>query len=550
MTTKILFVDDNVVNLKIYEHLAKRIPGCHAVAYTESSQALTWLQSNDVDLAVVDYLMPAINGMEFIRMMRGIAGKELVPVLMVTADHTKELRYAALESGADDFLTKPLDFTEFSIRTKHMLALTSARKRLHERAAEVQESEQRYRFLAQSMPQIVWTASADGNVNYYNQRWYDYAGMTYEETKGWGWEQVLHPEDLQNSIDRWTHCFNTGTDYQIEYRFRRASDGVYRWHLGRASPQRDEAGNILQWVGTCTDIDDNKRAEEGLLHVQAELETRVERRTAQLRQMNGTLQAEIAEKKLAEVRLEHHAHALMEKNKQIQRLFHTVSHELKTPLTSALEFVCLVRDELAGPISSTQREYLTIAKDGCDQLRMCIDDLLDASALDTGKLTVRRTLMAPGDAISRIVASLTPLAAAKQIEVRATVESGLPLVSMDEKRIRQVLTNFFNNALKFTPVNGKISVSVTLQGQGLTASVRVAVRDSGRGLTAEHASHVFERLYQVKRDSETPQEGLGLGLYICKGIIDMHDGIILVQSSPGQGSTFSFSLPVAKPLGA
>ncbi|MDQ3546342.1 MAG: PAS domain S-box protein, partial [Verrucomicrobiota bacterium] len=167
--------------------------------------------------------------------------------------------------------------------------VTAADERARSEMAE-RETMERYRFLADSMPQMVWTAKPDGNVDYYNQRWCDYTGLNFEQTKGWGWKAVLHPDDLQNRIDRWTEAVRTGHEYEGEFRFKRASDGAYRWHLGRAVPLRDAKGEILQWFGTCTDIEDQKRAEEELRQAHAGLEQRVERRTAQLAQANGSLQ--------------------------------------------------------------------------------------------------------------------------------------------------------------------------------------------------------------------------------------------------------------------
>lgn len=140
------------------------------------------------------------------------------------------------------------------------------------------ESEHRLRFLADAMPQIVWTARPDGFLDYYNQRWYAYTGLTFEQTQGWGWEPVLHPDDVAPCIERWTHAFTTGEMYQTEYRFKRAADGAYRWHLGRALPQRDPAANqIVRWVGTCTDIDDQKRATEAARASEAALRESEER---------------------------------------------------------------------------------------------------------------------------------------------------------------------------------------------------------------------------------------------------------------------------------
>ena len=166
-----------------------------------------------------------------------------------------------------------------------------AEEELLERTRKLQESEQRYRFLADTMPQIIWTSKPDGNLDYYNQRWYDYTGMTFEQTKDWGWQPALHPDDLENCIERWTKSLTTGCDYQVEYRFKRAADGAYRWHLGRAFPMRNEKGEIVQWVGTCTDIDDYKRAQEALREAHANLEKRVIERTTELAAAKGRLQA-------------------------------------------------------------------------------------------------------------------------------------------------------------------------------------------------------------------------------------------------------------------
>jgi PAS domain S-box-containing protein len=119
----------------------------------------------------------------------------------------------------------------------------------------------------EALPQIAWTASVDGLVDYYNKRWVDYTGMSVEETRGWGWRPVLHPDDLNLCIERWQHAYTTGTPYEVEYRFRRASDGAFRWHLGLASPIRNATGAVVKWLGTCTDIHEQKEAAAALQRV-------------------------------------------------------------------------------------------------------------------------------------------------------------------------------------------------------------------------------------------------------------------------------------------
>jgi PAS domain S-box-containing protein len=154
-----------------------------------------------------------------------------------------------------------------------------------------QAREEQLKILADAIPQIVWTANPDGALDYYNQKWFDYTGLTLEETKGWGWEPVIHPDDLRNCLDKWNEAVRTGNDYQVEYRFMRASDGEYRWHLGRAQPMRDSGGAIVKWFGTCTDIHDQLRAQDVLRVAQKQLEQRVALRTVEL---NASRQAAVS----------------------------------------------------------------------------------------------------------------------------------------------------------------------------------------------------------------------------------------------------------------
>jgi len=155
-------------------------------------------------------------------------------------------------------------------------------------AAALRESAERYSFLADSIPLIIWTARPDGGLDHYNKAWLDYTGCTLEETKDWGWGPVLHPDDLPLAVERWTHAFTNGGDFELEVRLKRGCDGTYRWHLSRAHPMRDEQGVIVQWFGTCTDIDDQKRS-------RSELESRVADRTFELATTNEALQRQQSE---------------------------------------------------------------------------------------------------------------------------------------------------------------------------------------------------------------------------------------------------------------
>jgi signal transduction histidine kinase len=231
---------------------------------------------------------------------------------------------------------------------------------------------------------------------------------------------------------------------------------------------------------------------------------------------------------------------LVRKNEEIRTFYHMLSHELKTPLTAAREFVSILLDGLAGPLTDTQRDYLGIAKDSCDQMTMGLNDLLDVARLDTGKLHNDPSPCDIGVVVQRAVASLTPMAQEAGIDLQHRLPLDLPELRFDARRVMQVLTNLITNALKFTPAGGQVIVEAADEPGG---SILVSVRDTGRGIAPEQCLHIFERLYQARTHDDVFEGGLGLGLYICQEVIKLHKGKIWVESIPGQGSTFFFTLP-------
>ena len=236
---------------------------------------------------------------------------------------------------------------------------------------------------------------------------------------------------------------------------------------------------------------------------------------------------------------------LRRRNEEIQNFYHTLSHELKTPLTSAKEFISIVMDGLAGPLNETQLEYLGIAKEGCDQLCVCMNDLLDATRLDTGKLRLEFKPATLEALIQRAVTAFGPAAARKQVALRTELRPGLPEVPLDEHRIAQVLSNLLSNALKYTSAGGEIVIKAALDSS-TSDLLQVTVCDTGCGIPKEDQERVFERLYQVKAGDAATGQGVGLGLYLCRELVQLHGGRIWVESAPGKGSMFCFVLPTTR----
>ena len=243
------------------------------------------------------------------------------------------------------------------------------------------------------------------------------------------------------------------------------------------------------------------------------------------------------------VGLEQNKNELERRNSEINTFYHTLAHELKTPLTAAREFVSIVMDQIAGPVNGDQQEYLGTAKACCDQIKTYIDDLLDMTRLETGKLALEQKRGSIDKVVSLIVAETSSVAKENQLSLCQEITPGLPAVLIDERRIIQVLTNLISNAIKFTPEGGKIVVSARPAAK--SNFISIAVADSGVGIDARHCERIFDRLYQVNKDDAKVKGGLGIGLSLCREIVRLHGGTITVESEPGHGTRFTFTVPVA-----
>ena len=243
-------------------------------------------------------------------------------------------------------------------------------------------------------------------------------------------------------------------------------------------------------------------------------------------------------------RLERANEDLRVKNHEIQSFYHTLSHELKTPLTAAREFVSILLDGLAGSLTATQTEYLGYVKEGCDQMTVCLNDILDITRVETGRFSVRPTAQPLLPLVTRAVAGFSSRARAAGIQLDSSIDPDLPDVLIDPHRITQVVSNLIDNALKFTAGGGRVAIEVRKPSESADR-IEVSVSDTGKGIREDHLPHIFERLYQVRDGSEQSRMGLGLGLFICREIVRLHGGELSVTSRLGMGSTFTFTLPVA-----
>jgi signal transduction histidine kinase len=220
-----------------------------------------------------------------------------------------------------------------------------------------------------------------------------------------------------------------------------------------------------------------------------------------------------------------------------------VSHELRSPLAVIHQFVTILLDRLGGDLSPEQNEYLEIILRNVNQLRKMIEDLLEVTRAETGKLALHPQLTPLDELIAETLGTLRIAAAGKRITLSEAVPDDLPLAYADPNRFRQVLMNLIDNAIKFTPQGGSITVHAELFPED-PHFIQVAVADTGCGIGEEDSQKIFDSMYQVKDSASLSRKGLGLGLFICKELVSRHGGRIWVKSEKGKGSTFCFTLPI------
>jgi PAS domain S-box-containing protein len=410
-----------------------------------------------------------------------------------------------------------------------ILVWISARS-LNRRTAQLIESAHRYRFLADAMPQIVWTAKPDGKVEYNNQRWFDYTGMSIEQAEKSGWEKILHPDDYRNVIERWQEALTTASNYEVEYRFKRASDGVYRWHIGRAFPLRNQDGEIVQWVGTSTDIDDQKRANH-------ELEKRVAERSLELAGAREKLQAVLDEATQEAMTRQQELTSKAQAAERAQSDFLAMmSHEIRTPMNGVIGITGLLLD--AG-LNGEQRNLTETIRTSGEALLTIINDILDFSKMEAGQFSFEELDFDLREVVEDAIEMLASQAQARGIELVGGVEPKVPTkVRGDRGRVRQVLTNLICNAIKFTE-SGEVTIRVTAEGQTETeVHARFEIKDTGAGIPPETQARLFQPFIQADSSTSRQFGGTGLGLAICKRLAESMNGSIGVQSTLGKGSTF------------
>lgn len=351
-------------------------------------------------------------------------------------------------------------------------------------------AEEEVRFLADAIPQQVWTATGDGLIDFVNQRMTEYTGTPREELLGHRWQNALHPDDLSQTLIAWSNALETGDTYEMQFRLRR-SDGTYRWQLARAVPRRDATGAITRWYGTSTDIDEARRARDELAR-RAEFE---------------------------------------------QQVIGIVSHDLKNPLAAIdLSAALLMR---RGGLDERQSQIASRIVSLSQRATRLVRDFLDFSqARSTGSIPIERKPTNLEELTRSVVDEVRLANPGRQAIVE---HRGEATGSWDGNRLAQVIGNLVANAFQHSPAGAVVRVTSSIDGN----EACVTVHNDGPPISLADRERLFEPFKRGEHAAATPARSVGLGLFIARAIVEAHRGRIEVESAAGAGTSFTVRLPRA-----
>ena len=361
------------------------------------------------------------------------------------------------------------------------------------------ESEERLRMATSAVSDVVWTNSADGQMQGEQVSWGEFTGQSRAEYEGRGWAKAVHPDDVQQTIDAWNSAVAGNRAFSCEHRVCRY-DGQWRLCSVRALPVKNPDGTIREWVGVHADITERKRDEEKLRQLAAELS---------------------------------------EADHRKNEFLATLAHELRNPLAPIRNGLQLMK--LAGGQHEAIDQARAMMERQLTHMVRLVDDLMDASRISQGKLELRKQPISLTAVLNSAIEASSAMVESRKHQLIVDLPAHTLMVDADLTRLAQVFQNLLNNAAKYSEPGGQIHVTVKSHG----GEARVTIKDSGVGIATAQLPRIFEMFTQVDRSLEMSQGGLGIGLSLVQRLVNMHGGTVEATSAGlGQGSEFVVHLPL------
>jgi PAS domain S-box-containing protein len=500
-TLRVVNIEDNESDSALVTYHLKQGPFQIQIHRVENAKDfIAALAQGHWDLILADYSLPRFSAPEALEILKA-SGLDL-PFIVVSGTIGETRAIEMMKAGAHDFILKG-DFARLVPCVQR--EVNEAKNRAARKAAEAQlvESEANFRLLADSMPQIVWTSDENSLITYANKGWYDYTGLTPEQTLGTTGGVAVHPDDVPNMRAAFSHARDARGSLACETRLRKA-DGSYHWFLTRAMAFYDSKKQTLRWYGTSTDIDEQKKAAEELQRAKTVAESANQAKTYFLANM---------------------------------------SHEIRTPLGAILGFAELMSDPTIG--FEERAEYNAIIKKSGEQLSKVINEILDLSKVESEKLEIEKISFSLMDLLNDVGILMRLKAEEKGLTLILDVADSVPkTIVSDPTRLRQILMNIVGNAIKFTD-RGSIHLQVRWvpAQDSMSSRIEFLVRDTGIGITPEQEARLFEPFMQGDSSMTRKYGGTGLGLALSKKLAQTMGGdLTLRQSTVDEGSVFALTL--------
>ncbi|MDX1520652.1 MAG: response regulator [Anaerolineae bacterium] len=558
----ILIIDDNPFNLTfLIEYL--RHSGFKTVLVDKSQDALTRAKETAPDIILLDVLMPEISGFDICLQLKDDEQTAGIPVIFISALSSPTDKIKGFQVGGVDYLTKPVQSEETLVRINTHLTVSKLQKQLEQQNKDLQEentrrrrvqdalqeSRERYRILAENSTDMISRQTLDGTYRYVSPACASLLGYKIEEIIGRPAAEFIHPDDLQAVRDVEQAQGDKPRVWTVTYRAQR-KDQSYIWVETINRVMYDEKHNLpLEIIAVSRDITERKEAEAALEEARNKLEQRVAERTMELAEANAILKDEIAERKRAEQEIQAYSEELKAKNETLSRLdklkdefLANTSHELRTPLNGITGIAESMIDGATGELTQEQLYNLSMIVTSGRRLTRLVNDTLDFSKLKHQEMQL--VLKAVDlNVVTDVVLTLSkPLTDKKSLNLINELDPKLPPVLADEARVQQIMHNLIGNAIKFTDQG-----SITIYAEAEAEVVAITVTDSGIGIPADEIDTVFQSFKQVDASDTRTYGGTGLGLSIAKHLVELHGGTISVESTNGEGTRFTFTLPRYQP---